>query len=295
MSVHLASPAPQPARRPDPSAKAPPAGRSTDFDIDCTLAYRVDGPSDFLLQIHALDARDQWVLSESLTTEPALPLHVFADPTEHHRFTRLHVESGPIEIRYRATVRRTITPETDDAPELPIAELPDAVLHHLVPTRYCESDQLSRAAQRQFAGLAPGRARVEAICDWIHDNIEYCVGTSTPSTSAADVFLHRVGVCRDFAHLGITFCRALNIPARLVAGYSKFDEPPPDFHAVFEAFLGGRWILFDPTRMAPMDELIRIASGRDAKDLAFATIYGPATMTLLSPLIEKSAPRAAAG
>lgn len=99
------------------------------------------------------------------------------------------------------------------------------------------------------------------------------------------MFVHRRGVCRDFAHLGVTFCRALNIPARLVVGYANFDEPPPDFHAVFEAYLGGSWVLFDATRMSPLDDLVRIASGRDAKDVAFAMIYGPATMTRMNPCV----------
>jgi transglutaminase-like putative cysteine protease len=106
-------------------------------------------------------------------------------------------------------------------------------------------------------------------------------------TTARDVFNQRAGVCRDFAHLGVTFCRALNIPARLVVGYAQFDDPPPDFHAVFEAYLGGRWVLFDATHMSPIDDVVRIATGRDAKDVAFATIYGPATMLSMAPLVSK--------
>jgi transglutaminase-like putative cysteine protease len=104
------------------------------------------------------------------------------------------------------------------------------------------------------------------------------------------VFVQRAGVCRDFAHLAVTFCRALNIPARLVVGYARFVEPPPDFHAVFEAWLGGRWVMYDATRMAPLDSLVRIAVGRDAKDVAFATIYGPATMVAMSPLVDAVKP-----
>jgi len=126
---------------------------------------------------------------------------------------------------------------------------------------------------------------VQAIADWIHDNIDYQIGSTQVTTTARDVFLQRAGVCRDFAHLGVTFCRALNIPARLVVGYARFDEPPPDFHAVFEAYVGARWELFDASRLAPLDGLVRIASGRDAKDVAFATIFGPATMVSMAPLI----------
>lgn len=165
--------------------------------------------------------------------------------------------------------------------------MPDELLHNLNPTRYCESDHLSRAAQSLFGQLPRGLSRVQAVVDWIHTHIAYQIGTSNATTTARDVFVQRAGVCRDFAHLGVTFCRALNIPARLVVGYANFDEPPPDFHAVFEAFLGGRWVLFDATRMSPIDDLVRIATGRDAKDVAFATIFGPATMLLIAPLINR--------
>ena len=266
-------------------AIAPTAPRSQTFEIDCTLSYQVGGPTDFLFQLHALHGMDQQVLSESLVIAPNLPQHGYADPTVGHRFLRLHADAGPVELRYRARVLRTPVPVDTAAQELPIAELPDAVLHNLNPTRYCESDHLGRAAQKMFGGRPPGFARVQAIADWIHDNIDYQVGSSQATTTARDVFVQRAGVCRDFAHLGVTFCRALNIPARLVVGYAKFDEPPPDFHAVFEAYLGRRWVMFDATRMSPIDELVRIATGRDAKDVAFATIFGPATMTAMSPLI----------
>jgi transglutaminase-like putative cysteine protease len=259
------------------------------FDIDCALVYQVNGPSDFLFQIHALHGMDQEVLAESLETDPALPLRVYADPSLNHRFLRLHAEPCELKLRYRATVRRTPVPIDVNAPEVPIAELPDELMHNLMPTRYCESDLLSHAAQKLFATHAPGYARVQAIVDWIHDNVDYQIGSSQATTTARDVFLQRAGVCRDFAHLGVTFCRALNIPARLVVGYARFDEPPPDFHAVFEAYIGQRWVMFDATRMSPLDELVRIASGRDAKDVAFATIFGPATMLSMAPLIAPAA------
>ncbi|MBC8056438.1 MAG: transglutaminase family protein, partial [Rhizobiales bacterium] len=252
------------------------------------LSYQVSGPTDFLFQLHALNGMDQEVLAESLVITPALPQHIYADPTVGHRFLRLHADAGPVELKYTARVLRTPLAIDPAAKEMPIADLPDDLLHNLNPTRYCESDHLGRTAQKMFGALPPGHARVQAIVDWIHDNLEYQVGSSQATTTARDVFVQRAGVCRDFAHLGVTFCRALNIPARLVVGYAKFDEPPPDFHAVFEAYLGGRWVMFDPTRMSPVDELIRIATGRDAKDVAFATIFGSATMSAMSPLITPS-------
>jgi transglutaminase-like putative cysteine protease len=258
---------------------------SQTFEIDCSLAYQVNGPSDFLFQIHALNGMDQQVLSESLEIQPPVPVRVYADPTMDHRFTRLHADAGALTLRYRATVSRAVQPVDANAPEVAIADLPDELMHNLMPTRYCESDHLSHAAIKLFGGLAPGLARVEAIVDWIHANIDYQLGSTKSTTTACDVFLQRAGVCRDFAHLAVTFCRALNIPARLVVGYARFDDPPPDFHAVFEAYVGHRWVMFDATRMSPVEQMVRIASGRDAKDVAFATIFGPATMTSMSPLI----------
>jgi transglutaminase-like putative cysteine protease len=259
--------------------------RTRTFDIDCTLSYDVAGPTDFLFQVHALDGMDQKVLNESLVLTPPLEQHMFEDPTVHHRFLRVRADKGPFELHYRAQVRRTPRVPDPAAEQVAIADLPDEVLHNLMPSRYCESDHLSHAAQRLFAPAASGYERVDAIVEWIHANIDYQVGSSQATTTARDVFVQRAGVCRDFAHLGVTFCRALNIPARLVVGYARFEEPPPDFHAVFEAFIGGRWVLFDATKMSPLEGLVRIAVGRDAKDVAFATIFGPAMMTKMTPLI----------
>ena len=281
----------------DPAQDVPSSAAANDStakpvvsDIDCALHYRVDGPTDFLFQIHALDGMDQRVRAESLdvamTDGRPVTHRVYADPGLGHRFLRIHADGGELALRYRATVERAMQPNDADAPWVPVAELPDELLHNLMPTRYCESDLLARAAFKHFGDLPPGAAQVTAIVEWIHENIDYQIGSSQSTTTARDVYLQRAGVCRDFAHLGITFCRALNIPARLVAGYAPFDEPPPDFHAVFEAYLGGRWMLFDATRMSPVERLVRIASGRDAKDLAFATLFGPAVMTSMAPLIE---------
>jgi hypothetical protein len=257
------------------------------FDIDCTLEYEVRGSTDFVFQIHAHHGMDQQVLTESLVTTPDLPRHVYADPGIGHRFLRMHADTGPFTLSYRARVLRTVLPMDPQAQELPIADLPDDLLHNLNPTRYCESDHLSQTAQEMFGQLPRGLSRVQAIVDWIHQNIVYQPGTTSAMTTARDVLANRSGVCRDFAHLGVTFCRALNIPARLVVGYARFEEPPPDFHATFEAYLGGRWVLFDATRMSPIDDLVRVATGRDAKDVAFATIYGPTTLLAMAPLITK--------
>jgi hypothetical protein len=147
MSDILAPDAPI-AAAPAPDRTAAPAART--FDVDCTLAYQVNGPTDFLFQIHALDGLDQRVLDESLVITPPLPHHVYCDPTVGHRFLRLHADGGPVELRYRASVERRPIAVDPQAREMPIAELPDDLLHNLNPTRYCESDLLGRAAQMQF-------------------------------------------------------------------------------------------------------------------------------------------------
>ncbi len=133
--------------------------------------------------------------------------------------------------------------------------------------------------------MPPGYERVKAISDWIHENVEYLVGSTTATTTARDVFLQRAGVCRDFAHLGVTFCRALNIPARLVVGYARFEDPPPDFHAVFEPWLDGGWWRSTPPGCRRWRSSSASRAGRDAKDVAFATIFGPAMMTRMNPCI----------
>ena len=254
------------------------------MQIDCKLDYQIDGPSEFVFLIHASNAPNQFLVEESLMVEPTSTRYrTYCDDRSGNRFLRLQAETGPLRVAYRATVDRLVEPEDRNAPEVPIHDLPDNVLRFLMPTRYCESDQLGFAAQKLFGNLPRGFSRVRAIADWVHNNIEYKLGASNAMTTARDVFVQRAGVCRDFAHLSITFCRALNIPARIVCGYCPFAEPPPDFHAIFEAYLGGRWVRFDATGMAPVEHVVRVAAGRDAKDVAFATIYGPARMTSMSP------------
>jgi len=257
------------------------------FDIDCKLSYNLPARTDFLFQIHAMDGQDQQVESESLRLTPGALHHVFEDARVQHRFLRVQAGPGAFSLRYRARVQVARPRRNLQAQEMPIAELPDDILHNLMPTRYCESDLLGTAALKMFGGLPRGCARVQAICDWIQHNVEYRIGSSDSTTTARDVFVQRAGVCRDFAHLGVTFCRALNIPARLAVGYAIFDTPPPDFHAMFEAYVGGRWELFDPTQMSAPRELVRIAVGRDAKDVAFATIFGAAQSRSILPMIER--------
>ncbi len=259
--------------------------RSTRMAIDCTLAYQVDAASEFVFLIHATAGMSQTVVEETLLIEPATGFRTYTDQRSGNRFLRLQAEAGPLQLNYRALVDLAIAPRDLNAPEVPVHDIPDNVLRFLMPTRYCESDHLGSTAQKLFGQLPCGFSRVQAISDWVRNNIEYRIGSTNATTTARDVFVQHAGVCRDFAHLSITFCRALNIPARLVCGYCPFPEPPPDFHAIFEAYLGSQWVRFDPTGMAPVEHVVRVAAGRDAKDVAFATIYGPARMTSMSPEI----------
>ena len=248
-------------------------------NVEAVLDYEVEAPSHLVFNIEAARSGAQAVASEALVIEPAVQRQAFCDEGSGNRFVRFDAPPGPLKIRYRAQVQRAHVLVPAALAELPVNQVPNEILHYLMPSRYCESDLMSRCAQQLFGDLPPGIGRVQAIADWIHDSIAYEPGTSDSTTTAREVFVERAGVCRDFAHLGITFCRALNIPARLVVGYVWFDEPPQDFHAVFEAWLGGQWVLFDATRMAPVDRLVRVGSGRDAKDVAFCTFFGPVRMT----------------
>jgi len=256
------------------------------FDIHNTLVYEVGGPAEFFFQIEAARIPEHTILSESFNVTPLIGYpREYVPPNSHNRSLRVHAEAGPMTIEYRARVIRHFEEPDTEARELPIAELPDEVMQYLLPSRYCESDIMGGMAQRTFGHLPQGFGRVTAINEWIRQHIVYQIGQTDVKTTARDVLANRVGVCRDFAHVGITMCRALNIPARLVVGYVEFEEPPPDFHAIFEAYLGGNWVLFDPTGLAPVENVVRIASGADAMDVAFATIYGPARMTDIQPNI----------
>ena len=255
--------------------------------IDLALDYDVAGPAHFLFNIEAAFHAGQRVVEERLTITPSVKVRHHADSqgsernsssNDGNRLFRLDAPRGRLSVNYHATVEISPVPVPLHLDESPVTQVPDDVLRYLLPSRYCESDIMSRAAQQLFGRLPPGLGRVRAIEQWIHDSIYYMPGFSNSTTTAQEVFVQRAGVCRDFAHLGITLCRALNIPARLVVGYVHFAEPPEDFHAVFEAWLDGRWVLFDATRMAPIERLVRIGTGRDAKDVAFATIFGGVQM-----------------
>ena len=252
-----------------------------DFNLGCELGYELTAPAPFLFNIEAQTFGAQTVLSETLTTTPDLPLVRWTMPESGNRYFRLIAPAGSLKIAYQARVRRMPTQEAPDAvSELTAATLPLSVFPHLFPSRYCQSDRLERFARSTFGDLEPGYARVNGICNWINQYVSYEGGVSDAMTSAADTVLQRAGVCRDFSHLAIALCRTLGIPARYVSAYAS-QLAPPDFHAVFEAYLlgpsGGGWYLFDATRKADPAGLVRIGVGRDAAEVAFCSPYGPVT------------------
>ena len=216
------------------------------------------------------------------TTAPQVPVDEYAD-FYGNPVKRLLMPEGPLGLRYDAVVSVPDEPDPDGraAPQLPIDDIPGELLHFTLPSRYCLSDQLMGMAWELFGQTDAGGARVQAVCDWVHDNIKFQYGTSNPLTTAVDVLEQRRGVCRDLAHLAITFCRALNIPARYVFGYLPDiyvppDPAPMDFAAWMEVYLGDRWWTFDPRNNARRVGRVLIGRGRDALDVAMLTTFGPA-------------------
>ena len=252
-----------------------------DFTIGCTLSYSVETLTPFVFNLEAARFPRQQIRSEQLTTSPELGEPDRFEVAENgNRLLRFLVPAGFLRIEYKAEV--SLDPLIVDptrVTEIAAGSLPLEVLPYLNASRYCQSDRLNRFANRQFGQEPTGHQRVTAICNWIRDHVDYQAGTSDALTSAYDTFGDRTGVCRDFAHLAIALCRAVGIPARYISAYA-WQLSPPDFHAVFEAYLGGpnggAWFLFDPTRMAVLDGLVRIGAGRDAADVAFCSIYGTA-------------------
>jgi transglutaminase-like putative cysteine protease len=233
------------------------------YAVGCELPYKVVTPATMLLNVEPMRGEQQQILGERFTVTPAVDSEPHTAIETGNLYRRLVLEPGEYVIRYEGHVE--LKPKVRDPQvisEIPVRDLPLNVLPYLYPSRYCQSDHLGRFA-----------LRVTAICNWIYEYVDYLGGVSDTSTTAHDTFTQRAGVCRDFAHLGISFCRALGIPARFVSAYG-WKVTPPDFHAVFEAYLGGRWYLFDATRLGPIDAVIRIGVGRDAADTSFLTYYG---------------------
>jgi transglutaminase-like putative cysteine protease len=250
------------------------------FDVASTLRYTVAQPTTLILNVHVLRTPSQVILEEHFSVEPWGKVEELAAAAGENRFVRIETgKAKALKIQYRATVdckHHLVTAENLNS--VPVGKMDPALIPYLFPSRYCQSDQLWRLAWDKFGKIKNTYEKVAAVVDWIHRNVDYVRGCTNSSTAAYDTVIQRAGVCRDFAHLGIALCRAMTIPARYFTAYAH-DLKPPDFHALFEAYIGNRWVLFDATRLVPLNGVVRIGSGRDAADAAVATIFGRVTCT----------------
>lgn len=246
------------------------------FEVEASLTYDFAAPCEVLLLVEAAHGHGQEIISDALTFWPPVESVRIDDPVTGERRT-VFVAAGRVNALYRARVDvKSANHELADADEVAIRDLPSEVLAYLRASRYSPSDRLLRFVEREFGDLRGGR-KVAAILAWIAEHVDYQAGVSHSETTAIDTFIDRAGVCRDFSHLVIALCRAANVPARAVSAYA-WTLDPPDLHAVAEVYLGGRWRLIDASGLAPVDGLVRVATGRDAADIAFMTIFGSATL-----------------
>jgi transglutaminase-like putative cysteine protease len=266
--------------------------------IGCDLSYdlRWGGPMMFIVGVDSgpHPSTFQQVQAERLLLPETCEFHEYRD-SFGNRVWRVLAPPGRLRLRYDVLTitERQNDPQLPDLPRERVESLPDSVLEYLLPSRFVQADLLLDEAWELF-GIGGGWAQVQAICDHLKTTIPYKAIT-TPSTGAYEAYQMKAAVCRDFAHLGIAFCRALSIPARYVCGYLPDvdvvpDPVPMDFHAWFEAFLDGQWRTFDARHNRPRTGRVIIAHGRDAADVAFATYYGGTAMTAMTVLADEVAP-----
>jgi transglutaminase-like putative cysteine protease len=253
--------------------------------IDANLDYYFAAPGDVLLALEVAQMPDQRLIEDKLTVGTATAL----TPVSGHQGIGRRIWTrgeGRFTAHYSASV--DVQREATDLAHVggvTLRQLPGRVIHYLWPSRYCQSDRLKEFALEQFNGLEGGAA-VAAMAEWTRSNLSYQSGCSDESTTANDTFEQKKGICRDFAHVMISFARALDVPARMVSAYA-WNLDPPDFHAVVEVYLDGGWYLVDPSSLAPVEGLVRIGVGRDATDISFMTIFGSAEFNSQSVSVER--------
>jgi transglutaminase-like putative cysteine protease len=253
--------------------------------IGFEMIFEVPTPAPMLLMLGLRPEREPTIRRPgALTVEPEVPVWWYTD-SFGNRAARLLAPAGRLILRDDLIVEDDGQPDpvAPDATQVPVQDLPPDVLVYLLSSRYCEVDRLSDIAWRLFGGTPEGWGRVQAVCDWVHHQIRFDYQAARPTKSAHDVYEERTGVCRDFSHLALTFCRCLNIPARYATGYLGDIGVPPapapmDFSAWFEVYLGGRWHTFDARFNCPRIGRVLMAHGRDATDVALTTSFGPSTL-----------------
>lgn len=255
------------------------------LSVSCQLDYETEQNTPLILMLRPRSGSGQWITMEEYLLKPSVPVIEYTD-SYGNLCQRIFTPDSNFTIKTSAIVE--VADQIDvnfEANFVPVQELPDDTLIYLLPSRYCESDKLGGLAATIVRNQNTGYEQVEAIRQWINENVRYEYNHSNASTSAQNTADSRIGVCRDFSHLGIALCRSLNIPARLVVGY-LYELKPMDLHAWFEAYLGGRWYTFDATQTEPKGNRVILAYGRDAADVAMATQFGNMNLTQMWVSVE---------
>ena len=253
------------------------------------LIYDCPQPTPMILTLSVHYTRvSDIIVPDYLVANPSVPLTAYRDSFGNW-CSRIVAPKGQVRISTDALVNDTGQPDAVYAlaRQTPVEELPDETLLFLLGSRYCETDRLSEAAWELFGKSPPGWGRVQTICDYVHKRIAFGYQHARPTKTAWEAFQSRTGVCRDYAHLAIAFCRCMNIPARYCTGYlGDMGVPPPhspmDFAAWFEAYLDGHWYTFDARNNTPRIGRVLIARGRDAADVAISSTFGPNTLRSFS-------------
>ena len=249
------------------------------------LTFTIPAPVSMMFLLYTHPSRTaSLTMPEQLRVEPEVPVEEFTDWFGNH-CGRLVAPAGRLRLWYDNVAEDTGLPDPvhPEAPQHQVEDLPSEVLRYLLASRYCEVDRLSDIAWNLFGQTPPGWPRVQAICDWVHNHVRFGYQFARPTKTAYDVFTEGQGVCRDFMHLAITFCRCLNIPARYATGYLGDIGVPPapfpmDFSAWFEVYLGHQWHTFDARHNVPRIGRVLMARGRDAVDVALTTSFGPSQL-----------------
>jgi transglutaminase-like putative cysteine protease len=249
------------------------------IELQIDLKYEIDGGgADFVFNIHAAQTPRQRVLSENLTLSQSIPLRMYTTPVTGNRYMQVRAAPGILNLAYTATIDlQHQFADPANIAEVAIHNIPPEVIGYIYPSRYCQSDQLIKLANNEFGRFAQGYSRVQGIHDWVRRHVAFALNSTNTNTSAIDTLIQRVGVCRDFAHLMIALCRALNIPARFATGTDYGADPtlgPSDFQAYVEVYLGYHWYIFDPSGTGIPMGFVRFGTGRDAADVSFATVFG---------------------
>ncbi len=258
------------------------------------MAFESNAPTPMLLLLSTHpDVHDRLVTPEQIVVTPKVPIETFIDGFGN-QCSRLMAPAGKLQIASEFLIADSGLPDlvVPDAIQMPVEELPTETLPFLLSSRYCEVDKIGEFAWNLFGNTPLGWARVQAVCDWVHSHIEYNYAFASPFKTALDVYNEGKGVCRDFQHLAVAFCRALNIPARYIGGYLGDigippDPVPMDFHAWFEVYLGGKWYAFDARHNFPRIGRVPMSYGRDAADTALTTAFGDARLTHFRVLAEE--------